>query len=186
MESRQTQAHSRLRSLLIERSLFRGEFTLASGDRSSYYIDARRTTMSAEGQFLVGCVSFGLLRERFPTTAWVGGLTLGADPIAYAIAHRSWLEESPIEAFTVRKEAKGHGTARKIEGGLPEGSSVVVIEDTLTSGGSALKAVAAVEEHGAEVLAVLTLVDREAGGRALIEDAGYPLLSLFTARDLLE
>lgn len=175
----------RLQSLLIERSLAFGEFTLSSGARSSYYIDARKTAMSAEGQFLVGNVGYAALREVAPTAEWVGGLTLGADPISYAIAHRSWIEKAPIEAFTVRKKAKEHGMGGRIEGGLPTGSRVVVIEDTLTSGGSALEAVSAVREHGAEVLAVLTLVDREAGGRARIEAAGCTLLTLFTVSELL-
>jgi orotate phosphoribosyltransferase len=175
----------RLRSLLIERSLAFGDFTLASGARSTYYIDARRTTMSAEGQFLVGAAAYALIREAAPAASWIGGLTLGADPISYAIAHRSWLEGAPVEAFTVRKKAKEHGMGGRIEGGLPSGARVVVVEDTLTSGGSALEAVAAVREHGAEVLAVLTLVDREAGGRERILQAGCPLLTLFTVSELL-
>jgi orotate phosphoribosyltransferase len=175
----------RLQSLHIERSLAFGDFTLASGTRSSYYIDARRTTMSAEGQFLVGATGYGLIREAAPGTAWVGGLTLGADPISYAIAHRSWLEGAPVEAFTVRKKAKEHGMGGRVEGGLPAGARVVVVEDTLTSGGSALEAVSAVRDHGAEVLAVLTLVDREAGGRERLLEAGCSLLSLFTVSELL-
>ena len=159
---------------------------MASGARSSFYIDARRTTMSAEGQFLVGAVGFSLIQERFPQVQWVGGLTLGADPIAYALAHRSWLEGAPVEAFTVRKEAKEHGTGGRIEGGLEEGARVVVIEDTLTSGRSALKAVAAVEDLGADVLGVFALVDREGGGRERIEESGHTLVSAFTAAELLE
>jgi orotate phosphoribosyltransferase len=175
----------RLQSLLIERSLAFGDFTLASGARSSYYIDARRTTMSAEGQFLVGAVGYALIREAAPVATWVGGLTLGADPISYAIAHRSWLEGTPIEAFTVRKKAKEHGMGGRVEGGLPAGTRVVVVEDTLTSGGSALEAVSAVRDHGAEVLSVLTLVDREAGGRERLLEAGCPLLALYTVSELL-
>jgi orotate phosphoribosyltransferase len=175
----------RLRSLLVERSLSLGDFTLASGARSSYYIDARLTTMSAEGQFLLGLLGFEALRDRFPEARWVGGLTLGADPISYAIAHRSWLEGDPVQAFTVRKQPKTHGSARRVEGGLPSGVPVVVIEDTLTSGGSSLEAVSALQSHGAEVQGVWTVVDREAGGRERLEDAGIPLFSLFTATELL-
>lgn len=141
--------------------------------------------MSAEGQFLVGAVGEALIREAAPTADWIGGLTLGADPISYAIAHRSWLEGAPLEAFTVRKKAKDHGMGGRIEGGLPASARVVVVEDTLTSGGSALEAVAAVREHGAEVLAVLTLVDREAGGKERIQEAGCPLLALYTVSELL-
>lgn len=176
---------ARLLSLLVSRSLATGNFTLASGARSNYYIDARRTTMSAEGQFLIGQVALEAIRVSGLEPEWVGGLTMGADPIAYAIAHRSWLEGAPLEAFSVRKATKSHGTGNRIEGGLPEGAPVVVIEDSLTSGGSALEAVAALREHGAEVLAVLAVVDREAGGEARIQAAGLPLLRLFTATNLL-
>jgi len=175
----------RLRSLLVERSLSIGDFTLASGARSSWYIDARLTTMSSEGQFLVGIVALEALREHFPAARWVGGLTLGADPIAYAIAHRSWIEGAPIEGFTIRKQPKDHGTGRRIEGGLPSGTPVVVIEDTLTRGGSAMEAVGVLEEHGAQVLGVLTVVERGAGGRERIAEGGYPLISLFAASELL-
>jgi orotate phosphoribosyltransferase len=176
----------RLRSLLVERSLSLGDFTLASGARSTYYIDARLTTMSSEGQFLLGLLGLEGVRRTFPQAAWVGGLTLGADPIAYAIAHRSWIEGRPLEAFTVRKQPKTHGSARRVEGGLPSGAPVVVVEDTLTSGGSSLEAVRALRDHGAEVLGVWTVVDREAGGRERFEEEGLPLVSLFTASELLD
>jgi len=175
----------RLRSLLVDRSLALGDFTLASGIRSSYYIDVRLTTMCAEGQFLIGQVGLSTVREHFPGVGWVGGMTLGADPIAYAIAHRSWIEQTPIEAFTVRKEAKAHGMGRRVEGGLPPSLPVVVVEDALTSGKSALDAIAALEEHGARIAGVLTVVDRESGGRERLAERGYPLISLFTARELL-
>jgi len=175
-----------LRRLLVERSLFQGDFTLASGARSSYYVDARRTTMSAEGQFLVGEVALRAIEQAGWEPGWVGGLTMGADPIAYAVAHRSWLEGRPVEGFSIRKQAKGHGTGRRIEGGLPEGAAVVVVEDSMTSGGSALEAIRAVEEHGCRVLGLLTLVDREEGGAERIRDAGYEVVAVFTAGELLE
>lgn len=179
-------SRTRLRYLLIERSLKTGDFTLSSGARSSYYIDARRTTMSAEGQSLTGRVCHDVLRETGWSFTHVGGLTLGADPVAYAIAHRSWEEGEPTDAFTVRKAAKEHGTGERIEGGLPSGARVVVIEDSMTSGKSALEAVRAVEEHGATVAGVLTLVDRQEGGRERVEAAGYALAAVFTADELLE
>lgn len=176
----------RLRDLLVERSLKIGDFTLASGARSTYYIDARRTTMSAEGQYLTGRVSLELIRAAGIRATHVGGLTMGADPVAYAIAHASWISDLGLDAFSVRKAAKSHGTGQRIEGGLPEGSDVIVVEDSMTSGNSALQAVLAVEDHGCSVSAVLTLVDREEGGREAVEAAGHTLLSVFTATELLE
>lgn len=142
--------------------------------------------MSAEGQCLVGHVALGALDESGWSAGWVGGLTMGADPIAYALAHRSWLEGRPLDAFSVRKDAKEHGTGRRIEGGLPEDARAVVIEDTVTSGESALRALRAVEDHGASVAGVLALVDREEGGGSRIREAGYPFIALFTGAELLE
>ncbi len=176
----------RLRTLLVERSLEIGDFTLASGASSSFYIDARRTTMSAEGQTLVGNVCCDLLEDASIEANHVGGLTLGADPITYAIAHESWSRGHPLDGFTVRKSAKEHGTGRRIEGGLPRDARAVVVEDTMTSGRSALRAVRAVREHGPTVVAVVVLVDRQEGGAERIASAGVPLLTVFDAGELLE
>lgn len=182
-----TDSKDRLRSLLVRRSLKLGDFTLASGARSSYYIDARLTTMSAEGQSVVGRACLDAIESAELDATHVGGLTLGADPITYAIAHESWDRGRPLDGFTVRKAAKKHGTGRRIEGGLPDtGARAVVVEDTMTTGGSALEAIRVVQEHGADVLALLVLVDRSEGGRQRIEDEGIPVLTLFTAEDLLE
>lgn len=175
----------RLHALLIERSIRRGDFVLASGARSSYYIDARLTTMSGAGQLLIGQLGLAALDEAGWHPAAVGGLTLGADPVSYAIAHAAALAGRTLDAFTVRKEAKAHGTGRRIEGGFASGMSVVVIEDVVTSGESALRAIQEVEKEGGQVLGVLTVVDRQEGGRERIEDAGYSLVSLFTAEELL-
>ena len=170
----------------MERSLFMGEFTLTSGASSSFYVDCRQTTMSAEGQSLVGRLGFEAIKASDPEVRWVGGLTLGADPISYAIAHRSWIEGDPVDAFTVRKQPKTHGTGQRIEGGVPSAVPVVVVEDTLTTGASALAAIQVLKEHEAIVTGVLALVDRGTGAAAAIQDAGYPLTILFTVAELLE
>ena len=107
-------------------------------------------------------------------------------PVAYAIAHRSWLDGHPVDAFSVRKQAKKHGLGQRIEGGLPDDARCLVVEDAMTSGGSAMQAITAVRSHGASVAAVLSVVDREEGARALIEKEGIPVLALFTGHELLE
>jgi orotate phosphoribosyltransferase len=175
-----------LRELLRTRSLRRGEFVLASGARSSYYIDARLTTMSGAGQRLIGSVGLASLDAAGWSPVSVGGLTLGADPVAYAIAHAAAYAHRPLDAFTIRKQAKAHGTGRRVEGNLAEGDEVVIIEDVITSGGSALDAATAVTDAGAHVLGVFALVLREDDGRARIEAAGYPVRTLFTAAELLQ
>ncbi len=174
---------TRLMTLLRQRSLQTGDFVLSSGKRSDYYIDARRTTMSGEGLRLIGRLGLAALRDAGWRPHAVGGLTLGADPVAYAIACAA--EAEGIDAFTVRKQPKQHGTGRLIEGPFQPGASVVVVEDSMTSGESALRAVAAVREAGGRVRGVLCLVDREEGGRERLEAEGIPLLHLFTARELL-
>ena len=174
-----------LRALLLERSVRLGDFTLSSGGRSSYYVDARQTTMTAEGQHLVGKVGYDLIEEVGWDITHVGGLTLGADPVTYAIAHHSWTRARVLDGFTVRKEAKEHGTGRTIEGGLPEHARVAIIEDAVTSGASAIKAIEAVRGHGAHVLGVLCLVDREEGGKAKLDELDLPLLAVFTGPELL-
>ncbi len=175
----------RLRRLLRQRSLRRGDFVLASGARSSYYIHARLTTMSGEGQLLLGKVGLAALDQAGWRPAALGGLTLGADPVAYAIAHAAAAAGRTLDAFTVRKEAKGHGTGRLIEGPFPEGGDIVVVEDVLTTGGSALRAIAAVEEAGGHVLGVLAVVERDPDGRARLRAAGHELVALTTAAELL-
>ena len=173
-----------LRRLLLERSVRRGDFVLASGQRSSYYIDCRPTTMSAEGQVLIGRLGLAALRAAGWQPRSVGGLTMGADPVAYAIAAASWSGSTPIDAFSVRKEAKGHGTGRLIEGNFQAGDPVVVVEDVITSGGSAERAISAVAEAGGRVLGVLAVVDREQGGREHLAQLGYSVVSITTTSHL--
>jgi orotate phosphoribosyltransferase len=175
----------RLRNLLRQRSLKRGEFVLASGKHSSYYIDARLTTMSGEGQLMIGRVGLLELHAHGWHPTHVGGLTLGADPVAYAIAHTAAVSGRPIDAFTVRKEAKAHGTGRLIEGADLKGAKVVVVEDVITTGDSARRAIRAVTEAGATVLGVLAVVDRNEGGRETLESEGYGVIALATSNELL-
>lgn len=174
-----------LADLLRTASVRTGDFVLASGRRSAYYVDARRTTMSGRGQLLVGRVCLEALDETGWMVDAVGGLTLGADPVAYAIAHAAARAERNLDAFTVRKEAKAHGAGRRVEGPVEPGVRVAVIEDVVTSGGSALRAIDALREFGARVVGVLALVDREEGGREAIEASGHVLVSLFRVSELV-
>ena len=177
--------HDRLLSILAERSARRGQFTLASGRQSTLYIDARLTTMSPDGLALIGPLALAALRDVDWRVQAIGGLTLGADPISYAIAYASADTTSPLRAFTVRKEAKTHGTGRLIEGPFREGDRVAVIEDVITTGGSALRAVDAVRAAGGTVAGVLALVDREEGGRDALVSAGLPVVALARASDIV-
>jgi orotate phosphoribosyltransferase len=177
---------ARLGELLLERSVKRGDFVLSSGARSNLYVDCRTTTMHAEGQFLVGQLGWELLSDSGLKPASVGGLTMGADPVSYAIAHTSFLAGEPVHAFSVRKQTKEHGTGRRIEGVFEPGTGVVVIEDVITSGGSALQACEAVEAEGGKVLGVLAVLDRESGGREAIEARGYHAMAIFRISELLK
>ena len=176
--------HEQLIHLLATRSARRGQFTLASGRQSTLYIDARLTTMSPEGLVLIGTLGLGRIQNQW-TADSVGGLTLGADPISYAISYASAGSHTPLRAFTVRKEAKAYGAGKLIEGPFKPGDRSVIIEDVITTGQSALKAVSAIQNAGGFVVGVLALVDRQEGGREAIEATGVSVVSLVTAEDLL-
>jgi orotate phosphoribosyltransferase len=176
----------RLTTLLAERSTKRGHFVLASGRASTLYIDARLTTMSPDGLALIGPLGLAAVRGAGWDVDSVGGLTLGADPVAYAISYASALAGAPVRVFTVRKEAKGHGTGRRIEGSFREGDRVAVVEDVITTGGSALNAARAVRDAGATVVGVLALVDRDEGGREAIEAEGLAVVALVRAREIVD
>lgn len=141
--------------------------------------------MSPDGLALIGPLALNALRTSDWNVSAVGGLTLGADPVSYAIAYASALADAPLRAFTVRKEAKAHGTGRLIEGPFVAGDRVAVIEDVITTGGSALRATEAIRAAGGIVAGVLALVDREEGGREAIESAGLPVISLATATEIV-
>ena len=174
-----------LRKLLTIRSVKQGDFTLASGKKSNVYVDARLTTMSPEGMILIGRIGLELMTAEGWNPDSVGGLTLGADPVAYAISHTSAHSQKPIRAFTVRKEAKTHGTGRRLEGPFEAGDAVVIIEDVITTGKSALQAIEAVAREGGQIIGVLSVVDREEGGRQTILDSGYPVVSITRISELL-
>jgi orotate phosphoribosyltransferase len=174
---------SALIALLRERSVKHGDFVLASGKKSKFYIDARLTTMSPEGLSMIGALGLLALDEAGWNVDAVGGLTLGADPISYAISYASALSR-PLRAFTVRKESKAYGAGKLIEGPFQEGDRVAVIEDVITTGGSAIRATEAIQNAKGIVMGVLALVDREEGGRANIESLGIPVISLVQASEI--
>lgn len=170
---------ARLAELVKELAVVHGKVTLSSGKEANYYVDLRRATLHHEASRLIGA----LLREL--TADWdfaaVGGLTLGADPVATSIMHADGRD---IDAFVVRKEAKKHGMQRRIEGTDVEGKKVLVVEDTTTTGNSPLTAVAALREAGAEVVGVATVVDRETGAGDVIAAEGLEYRSLLGLGDL--
>jgi orotate phosphoribosyltransferase len=163
------------------------EVTLASGRTSNFYFDGKQTTLHARGGLLVGRAFWEEVKQFSGPIAGVGGLTLGADPIATATSIAAQLEGQDVHAFIIRKEPKGYGTGQWLEGrkNLPPGSRVVIVEDVTTTGGSSLKAVERAEEEGLEVVGIVTLVDREEGARATIEDAGRALRAVFTKSDVV-
>jgi orotate phosphoribosyltransferase len=181
-----------LRAILLAKSVKTGDFVLASGARSSLYVDCRVTTLDARGSVLVGQLMHELLRKeesaRGVKVDALGGLTLGADPISLATAMRSSLagDSTALRCFVVRKEAKEHGRGKRIEGNFSAGDTVVVVDDVITTGDSTLKAIAAVEAEGAKVAFVVVLVDRDEGGKANIEGKGYPVASLFRRGELVD
>jgi orotate phosphoribosyltransferase len=160
------------------------EVTLASGRKSNFYIDCKQAVLGAEGHFLVGWLLNRLLADRAPEVEAVGGLTMGADPLASAVSTMSFVMGRPLAAFYVRKEAKGHGTAQWLEGwrNLRADMPVAILEDVVTTGGSALQAIARARAFGLRVVLAVGLVDREEGGREALE-AEVPLVTLFQRRD---
>jgi orotate phosphoribosyltransferase len=182
-----TRDRARLLELLRTLSFARRKVVLSSGKESDFYIDCKQTSLTAEGHFLIGRLFFALVRQHAPDVVAAGGLTLGADPLASALSLFSYLAGSPLAAFIVRKEPKGHGTGQWMEGRaqLPDGAEVAILEDVVTTGASTLKAIERVQSEGLSVRAAFALVDRLDGGREAIEAAGHTLHTLFTRRDFI-
>ena len=178
---------ARLAELVNEQAVVRGKVTLASGLESNFYVDMRRATLHHEAAPLIGHVMLDLLEENgfsVDEVDAVGGLTMGADPVATAMLHAAAARGLDLDAFVVRKAAKDHGMKRQIEGPSVEGKRVVVLEDTSTTGGSPIQAVEALRAAGAQVLAVAVIVDRNTGARERIEAADLPYLYALGLEDL--
>ncbi len=175
----------RLLELLRTLSFREGEITLASGKKSDFYIDCRQTVLTAEGHFLVGTLFMQQVMEHAPSAQAVGGISVGADPLASATSLMSSFGPQPLNAFYIRKEPKGHGTGQWIEGtaSLQQGMPVVIVEDVITTGGSTLRAVQRAREFGLDVVHAVALVDRQEEGGAEAVAAEVPLTRLFTRED---
>lgn len=180
-----------LLDLLTRQSVFQGNFTLASGAQSDLYIDARLTTLDPRGAQLVGQIGWKLVKDNAAKLGKsidaIGGLTMGADPVALSIGIAALLDDphSELQVFTVRKSAKIHGRQKLIEGNFAKGDFVVVVDDVITTGGSTQQAIDTIEAAGGRIAFVLVLVDREEGGREKIENRGYTVVPIFTRGDLI-
>ena len=173
---------SSLLELLKERSYRKGEFKLSSGNKSEHYVNCKPVTLSGKGLALVSPLLYEWVEED---SVAVAGLTLGADPLVTGVALTAWMHERNLDSLIIRKEPKGHGTSAWIEGPLPsKGSKVTVLEDVITTGGSAIKAAQKVQEAGYVVDRIVSIVDRQEGGERAIIDAGYKSFSLFKLEEI--
>ncbi len=174
---------NRLLELIKKHALMIGKFILSSGKKSNYYLDERMVTLSGEGAYLTAKVILDMLKDvEFDA---IGGMTLAADPIIGAVIAISYANGKPINGFIVRKEPKGHGTGKQIEGPISEGLKVVIVDGTMTTGASIIKSIEAIENEGCKVVKVITLIDRQEGGREALENKGYDFDTVFTRDDLL-
>lgn len=182
-------ARDELKAILQKKSIRTGEFTLASGKKSDFYVDCRVTTMDCRGAILVGEVGYaaiaGKIADLTEKPVAIGGMTMGADPISLAIAMESSRQGHPLQMFSVRKEAKKYGTGKRVEGNFQSGDTIILVEDTATTGGSTLKAMDAIEAEGGKVAFVVILVDREEGAKEVIEARGVEVLSIFRKPELI-
>jgi len=177
----------RLIELIIEKAFKYSEepvFKLVSGRMSNYYFNCKAVTLYPEGMYLLGNLFFDLIKDL--DIRGIGGLTLGADPIAYAVAYTSYLKNKPVEAFVVRKTPKSHGTMQWIEGNIKSGDRVVIVDDVITTGKSTIEAINRAREEGLEVVKVIALLDRQEGGREAVDASGYKLNSIITKDEVME
>jgi orotate phosphoribosyltransferase len=178
-------AKEKLLQILKEKSLLRGDFVLASGARSTYYIDGKKTTFDPEGAYYVGQLLLDEIQKLNVKVDAVGGMSVGADPIVISIGLSARERGIPLRVFVTRKAVKDHGTKKLIEGNFQAGDKVVLVEDVMTTGGSTLQAVEIVRQAGGEVAAALVIVDREQGGRKNLQEVGIPLISIFSINEVL-
>jgi orotate phosphoribosyltransferase len=178
-----TDARAQLISYISSDAVFHGDFTLTSGKKATYYVDLRKVSLDHRVAPLIGEVMLELIDAIGDVDA-VGGLTMGADPIATAVLHQGAARGRAFDAFVVRKEPKDHGRGRQVEGPEVSGKRVVVLEDTSTTGGSPLAAIEALEKAGATVVGVCVVVDRNTGAKERIEEAGYPYFAALGLADL--
>lgn len=178
---------NRLIELIIEKAFKYSEepvFKLVSGRVSNYYFNCKAVTLYPEGMYLIGNIIFDQIKDL--NIRGIGGLTLGADPIAYAVAYTSYLKENPIEAFVIRKTSKSHGTMQWIEGNIKSGDMVVIVEDVITTGKSTIEAITRAKEAGFVIVKVIALIDRQEGGREAVEALGYKLDAIITRDEVME
>ncbi|MEI6093431.1 MAG: orotate phosphoribosyltransferase [bacterium] len=176
-----------LRSIIRELSYEKRNVTLASGRQSDFYIDTKQSSLNARGSYLIGTLINELVSAEFKDAVAVGGITMGADPLSSATSVISYMKGTPLHAFYIRKEPKGHGTGQWIEGtkNIKPGSKVVILEDVVTTGGSTLKSCDRAKEYGLDILGIIAIVDREEGGREAIDSQGYKFLSLYTKTEIV-
>ncbi|OHE59560.1 MAG: orotate phosphoribosyltransferase [Thermodesulfovibrio sp. RBG_19FT_COMBO_42_12] len=178
---------NRLIELIIENAFKYSEepvFKLVSGRISNYYFNCKAVTLHPEGMYLIGNLIFDLIKDL--NIKGIGGLTLGADPMAYAVAYTSFQKGMPIEAFVVRKTPKSHGTMLWIEGNIKRGNRVVIVDDVITTGKSTIEAINRAKEEGLQIVKAIVLIDRQEGGREAVEALGYKLDSILTRDEVME
>ncbi len=177
----------RLLELILEKAFKYSEepiFKLVSGKMSNYYFNCKAVALHPEGMHIIGNTIFEMIKDL--NAKGIGGLSLGADPIAYAVAYTSYIKGKPIEAFIVRKTPKSHGTMQLIEGNVKKGDRIVIVDDVITTGKSTIEAITKAREAGLEIVKVLALIDRQEGGKEAVKDIGYKLDSVITRDDVME